>query len=97
VNAVLTTRQGERQQGAHIKQARRKLNRKIPSWKKLRITTVKHQIRLDGMHHHPNPTINDNIAHPKQTTLTSLTAKHPHPSTTLLTLKSNKRFHKQPD
>jgi hypothetical protein len=92
VNAALTARQDEQQQGAHIKQVQCKLNRKIPSRKKLGITAVEHQIRLDGMHRHPNPTINNNIAHPKQATLTSLTAKHPHPSATLLTLKLNKRF-----
>jgi hypothetical protein len=94
MNAALTTRQEECQQGACIKRVRRKLNRKIPSRKKLGITAVKHQIQLDGMHHHPNPTISNNIAHPKQTTLTSLTAKCPHPSATLLTLKLYKCFHK---
>ncbi len=94
MNAALTARQEEHQQGACIKRVRRKLNRKIPSRKKLGITAVKHQIRLDGMHCHPNTTISNDIAHPKQTTLTSLTAKHTHPSATLLTLKLNKRFHK---
>jgi hypothetical protein len=94
VNAALTARQDEQQQGARIKRVRRKLNRKILSRKKLGITAVEHQIRLDGMHCHPNSTINDNIAYPKQTTLTSLTAKRPHPSATLLTLKLNKHFHK---
>jgi hypothetical protein len=92
VNVALTPRQDEQQQGACIKRVQRKLNRKIPSWKKLGITAVEYQIRLNGMHRHPNPTINNDIAHPKQTTLTSLTAKHPHPSATMLTLKSNKRF-----
>jgi hypothetical protein len=92
VNAALTTRQDVQQQGARIQRVRRKLNRKIPSRKKLGITAVEHQIRLNGMHRHPNPTINNNIAHPKQTTITSLTAKRPHPSATLLTLKLNKRF-----
>ncbi len=94
VNVALTARQDKQQQGTRIKQVRCKLNRKIPSQKKLGITAVKHQIRLNGMHCHPNPTINNDIAHPKQTTLTSLTAKRPHPSATLLTLKSNKRFRK---
>ncbi len=94
VNAALTARQDECQQGARIKRVRRKLNRKIPSWKKLGIIAVEHQIRLDGMHYHLNSTINDDITHPKQTTLTSLTAKRPHPSATLLTLKLNQRFRK---
>jgi hypothetical protein len=77
MNAALTARQEERQHGASIKLVRRKLNRKIPSRKKLGITTVEHQIWLDGMYRHPNPTISDDIAHPKQTTLTSLTTKRP--------------------
>jgi hypothetical protein len=94
VNAALTTRQDKHQQGAHIKQVQRKLNRKIPSQKKLRITAVEHKIRLDVMHRHPNSTINDYRAYPKQTTLTSLTAKRPQPSATLLTLKSIKHFRK---
>jgi hypothetical protein len=94
VNAALTARQDKCQQGACIIQVWRKLNRKIPSQKKLGITVVKHQIQLDSMHRHLNSTINDNSAHPKQTTLTSLTTKRPHPSATLLTLKLNKRFRK---
>jgi hypothetical protein len=92
MNAALTARQEKCKQGARIKRVRCKLNRNIPSRKKLGITAVEHQIQLDGMHRHPNPTISDDIAHPKQTTLTSLTTKCPHPSATLLTLKSNKRF-----
>jgi hypothetical protein len=79
MNAALTARQEECQQGAQIKQVWSKLNRKIPSWKKLGITAVEHQIRLNGMHRHQNPTISKDIAHPKQTTLTSLTTKRPHP------------------
>jgi hypothetical protein len=47
------------------------------------------------MHRHLNPTINNDTTYPKQTTLTSLTAKRSHPSATLLTLKLNKRFRKQ--
>ncbi len=92
VNAALTARQDKHQQSARIKRVRRKLNRKIPSRKKLGITAVEHHFWLNGMHRHPNSTINNNIAHPKQTTLTSLTIKRPHPSATLLTLKSNKHF-----
>jgi hypothetical protein len=94
VNAALTARQEEHQQGARIKRVQHKLNRKILSQKKLRITAVEHQIWLDGMHCHLNPTISNDIAHPKQTTPTSLTAKHPHPSATLLTLNLNKCFRK---
>jgi hypothetical protein len=65
VNVALTAKQDERQQGTRIKGVRRKLNRKIPSQKKLRITAVEHQIWLDSMHCHPNRTINIDTAHPK--------------------------------
>jgi hypothetical protein len=79
MNAALTARQEECQQGARIKRVWHKLNRKIPSRKKLGITAVEHQIWLNCMHYHPNPTISNDIAHPKQTTLTSHIAQHPHP------------------
>jgi hypothetical protein len=68
-----------------------------PKPEKVGITAVEHQIRLNSMHRHPNTTTSNNIAHPKQTTLTSLTAKCPHPSATLLTLKLNMPRFRKPD
>jgi hypothetical protein len=92
MNAALTARQLERKGGARIKQIRHRVNRQNPSQKKLSVDAVEQQIRLDGMHRPPNSNSSDDTNHGSQTTLTSLIIKRPHPSSTLTTLKSNKRL-----
>ncbi len=92
MKAALTARQLERKRGARIKQIRHRVNRKIPSQKKLGVAAVEQQIQLDRMHQPPNSNSSDDTNHGSQTTLTSLIIKYPHPSSTLTTLKSNKRL-----
>ena len=94
MNAALTARQLECKRGARIKQICHRVNRKIPSQKKLGVAAVKQQIQLDGMHQPPNYNSSDDTNHGSQTTPTSLIIKRPHPSSTLTTLKSNKRLRK---
>jgi hypothetical protein len=94
MNAALTARQFECKRGAHIEWICHRVNRKIPSQKKLGVATVEQQIWLDGMHRPPNSNNSDDTNHGNQTTLTSLIIKRPHPSSTLTTLKSTKRLRK---
>jgi hypothetical protein len=94
MNAALTAQQLDQQQGARLKCVRQKVNRKIPSKKKLGVTAVEQQIQLDGMHRPPTDNNTDNSTHPNQTPLTSLIIKRPHPSSTIIALKSNKRLRK---
>ena len=94
INAALTAKQLDRQRGARAKLTCHKVNRKIPSEKKLGITAVEHQIRLNGMHQPLTSNNTNNSTHCTQTTLTSLIIKQPHPSSTLITLKSNKCLRK---
>ncbi len=94
VNAALTASQLESKQGARSKRTRYKINRKLPSRKKLGIVAVEQQIRSDGMHQAPSPTLSNNSHQQHQTTLNSLVIKHPHPSSMLTSLKSNKRLRK---
>jgi hypothetical protein len=94
MDSAIAARHQERQRGAQTKCIWRKLNRKIPSRKKLGITEVERQIRHNGMHHPPTSIFDSDFKSYKQTTLTSLISKQPHPSASLLTLKSNKRLSK---
>jgi hypothetical protein len=94
MDAAIAARHQERQREARTKCIRRKLNRKIPSRMKLDITEVERQIRHNGMHRPPTSIVDSNFESHKQTTLTSLILKQPHPSASLLTLKSNKRLRK---
>jgi hypothetical protein len=94
MNAALTARQLERKRGASIKQIRHRVNRKIPSQKKLGVAAAEQRICLDGMHRPPNSNSSDDTNHGSQTTLTSLIIICPHPSSTLTTLKSNNRLRK---
>jgi hypothetical protein len=50
MNAALTARQLEHKRGARIKRIRHRVNRKIPSQKKLSVSAVEQPIQLDGMH-----------------------------------------------
>ncbi len=56
MNAALAARQLERKKGAQSKQTHLKVNRKIPSQKKLGIEAIKQQIQLDRMHKPPTQT-----------------------------------------
>ncbi len=94
VNAALMGQQLKNRRGAHIKQVRRKLNRKIPSRQKLGIIVVERQSRTDGMHCQPDLTNNKHTIRLNQTTLTSLITKRPHLSSVLNSLKSNKHLRK---
>jgi hypothetical protein len=94
MDAAIAARHQERQRGARTKHIRHKLNRKIPSHKKLGITEVERQIRHNGMHCPPTSIVDSDFESHKQTTLTSLILKQPHPSASLLTLKLNKSLHK---
>jgi hypothetical protein len=94
MNAALAARQLKTKKGARSKQTHLKVNRKIPSQKKLGIEAIEQQIQLNGMHKPPTTNSTDDIHHGTQTTLTSLIIKRPHPSSTLTTLKSNKRLRK---
>ncbi len=90
MDVAIAARHQERQRGAQTKCIWCKLNRKIPSRKKLGITEVERQIRHNGMHCSPTSIVDSNFESHKQTTLMSLISKQPHPSASLLTLKSNK-------
>ena len=94
INAALMAQQLDRQQGACLKRAHQKVNRKIPSRKKLGVTAVEQQIQLDGMHQPPTNNNANDGTHLNQTPLTSLIIKQPHPSSTIITLKSNKHLRK---
>ncbi len=59
MNAALTARQLERKRGARIKRIRHRVNRKIPSRKKLGVAVVEQQIQLDWMHRPPNSNSSD--------------------------------------
>jgi hypothetical protein len=50
MNAALMAKQLNQQPGTRLKHAHQKVNRKIPSRKKLGVTAVEQQIQLDGMH-----------------------------------------------
>jgi hypothetical protein len=89
VQAVLTAKQFGRQM-RWLKRIRKMLNTKIPSRKKLSITAIKKQIRDDGMYQSTHTINHTHKAHHKQTMLTSFITKHPHRSTVLNVLKSNK-------
>ncbi len=94
MDVAIAARHQEQQRGAQTKRILHKLNRKIPSRKKLGITEVERQIRHNGMHCPRTSIVDSNFKSHKQTTLTSLISKQPHPSASLLTLKSNKRLRK---
>jgi hypothetical protein len=94
VNAVLTAKQLDSEQGACSKWTPHKINRKLPSRKKLGVVAVKQQIRSNGMHQASSSTLSDGGHQRHQTTLSSLIIKRPHPSSTLTSFKSNKRPHK---
>jgi hypothetical protein len=94
MNAALTAQQLDQQQGARLKRTRQKVNRKIPSRKKLGVTAIEHQIWLDRMHQPPTANNANNSTHLNQTPLTSLIIKQPHPLSTIITLKSNKCLRK---
>jgi hypothetical protein len=93
VSAALTAKQLEHKRGAHSKRMHQKLNRKLPSQKKLGIVTIEQQIRTDGMHQVPNSNHSEHNQQ-LQTTLSSLIIKRPCPSLAFLSLKSNKRLRK---
>ncbi len=80
VNAALTASQLENKQGASSKWARYKMDRKLPSRKKLGVVAVEQQIRSDGMYQAPSPTLSDGSHQRHQTTLHSLIIKRPHHS-----------------
>ncbi len=92
VNGALTASQLESKQGASSKRTHYKINRKLPSRKKLGILAVEQQIRSNRMHQAPSPTLSDCSHQRHQTTLRSLIIKCPHPSSMLTSLKSNKRL-----
>jgi hypothetical protein len=94
MNTALAAQQLDQQQRARLKHAHRKVNRKIPSRKKLVVTAVEQQIQLAGMHQPPTSNNTNDSTHLNQTPLTSLIIKQPHPSSALITLKSNKRLRK---
>jgi hypothetical protein len=94
MDVAIAARYQEQQRGARTKCIQCNLNRKIPSHKKLGITEVEHQIRHNGMHCPPSSIVDSDLESHKQTTLTSLISKQPHPSASLLTLKSNKCLRK---
>jgi hypothetical protein len=75
MNAALTAQQLDQQQGAHLKHAHQKVNRKIPSRKKLGVADIEQQIQLDRMHRPPTANNANNSTHLYQTTLTSLIIK----------------------
>ena len=91
VNAALTAKQLESNRGVRSKRIRYKLNRKLPSRKKLGVVAIEQQIRSNGMHQAPSPTHSED-QHRHQTSLTLLILKRPHPSLTLISLKSNKHL-----
>jgi hypothetical protein len=93
VNAALTAKQLQYKRGTRSKRMCQKLNRKLPSQKKLGIVTIEQQIRTDGMHQAPNSNHSDHNQQ-LQTTLSSLIIKRPCPSSAFLSLKSNKRLRK---
>jgi hypothetical protein len=92
MKVALTAQHHKRKRGAQLKIVHRKLNQKIPSWKKLGVTAVEQQIRADSMHCSPSSNTTDETIHHNQTTLTSLITKRPRPMSTLTSLKSNKRL-----
>jgi hypothetical protein len=94
VNAALTASQLKSKQGASSKRTCYKINRKLPSRKKHGVMAVVQQIRSNGMHQAPSPTLSDNSHQRHQTTLHSLIIKCPHPSSMLTSLKSNKCLRK---
>ncbi len=89
VNVALMAKQLEHKRGARSKRMRQKLNRKLPSRKKLGIVTIEQKIRTDGMHQAPNSNHSEHNQQ-LQTTLSSLIIKRPCPSLAFLSLKSNK-------
>ncbi len=94
VNAALTAKQLDSGRGARSKRTRHKINRKLPSRKKLCVVAVKQQIRSNGMHQAQSSTLSNSGHQRHQTTLSSLIIKCPHPSSTLTSFKSNKRLRK---
>jgi hypothetical protein len=93
VNAALMAKQLEHKRDARSKRMCQKLNRKLPSRKKLGIVTIEQQIRTDGMHQAPNSNHSEHNQQ-LQTTLISLIIKRPCPSSAFLSLKSNKQLRK---
>jgi hypothetical protein len=75
MNAALAARQLECKKGAQSKRTHLKVNRKIPSQKKLGIEAIEQQIQLNGMHKPSTTNSTDDIHQGTQTTLTSLIIK----------------------
>ncbi len=94
VNAALTAKQLDNRRSARSKRIHNKINRKLPSRKKLVIVAVKQQIRSNGMHQAPCSNLSEGGHQRHQTTLSSLIVKCPHPSSTLASFKSNKHLRK---
>jgi hypothetical protein len=92
VNAALAAQNRELARGAREKRVQARTNTKIPSRRKLGLVAIEHQIRKDGMH--TPPTLNNSSGHHTQTTIVPYARKHPHPSTAVYLLKSNKRMRK---
>jgi hypothetical protein len=59
INAALTAKQLDSGRGARSKWTRHKINRKLPSRKKLGGVAVKQQIRSNEMHQAPSSTFSD--------------------------------------
>jgi hypothetical protein len=93
-NTALTAKQLDNRQSARSKRIRHKINRKLPSRKKLGVVALKQQIRSNGMHQAPCSNLSEGGHQRHQTTLSSLIIKCPHPSSTLASFKSNKRLRK---
>ena len=92
-NMALAAKQLEHKRGTCSKRIQHRLNRNIPSRKKLGIVAIEQQIRNDGMHQAPRITHSkDSQLH--QTTLNLPILKQPHPSLTFLSHKSNKYLRK---
>jgi hypothetical protein len=89
VNAALKAQSLEAKRGARLTQIRKKLNRKIPSRKKLSVVAFEHQIQADRMHITSTKATQANANDHTQTTLASYIKMRPHPSNAINMLKSN--------
>jgi hypothetical protein len=91
VNAACTARKLELARGTRAKQARQKVNTKIPSRRKLGIINIEQQIQRDDMHLRTTQTGTD-PAHDSQPLIDLFLTKQPHPASTVAALRSNKRL-----
>ncbi len=82
----------EDKRGTRLKRIHKRLNKKLPSRKKLGITAVEPQIRAVDMHQLSGTT--DHHHNRDQRTLMSFIQKHPHPSSVSIPLTSNKCLRK---